>query len=210
MRSLVKAILRYDLDAMDIDADGSETPSTTELDAGIERATKLMGRRLFFYGPITLTLASGIAIYSLDGAAFAKQMLGIDQVHVGSAFLRDYYSEPGLFTAEQLTARYPTWPSAASGTPIAAAQMGHQLLLHPKPNTNGSATAVGQYMPASFSEIPSYLHEQLAQLAAAYLSLPHLTEEEQWLRYKTLNEDGAGAIEELGARMREATMRRAA
>lgn len=187
IRTLLDKLLAYDLDGYD-----GLAPLNAQKDAIINWGLRQVGLSLYLYGDVTLTLAENDRVISLSDTKFAKEMLSIDSVRIGSNTLRDATRRYGLYTADQFRAWYPNAASATAGVPDAATHLNDSLVFNRPVNaaTAGAHTARGRYLPKPLVDssyltpldVPTHLHEIIAYMAAIKWAMPNATVQEQMQR----------------------------
>lgn len=201
LRTRTRNFLLYDLDSF-----YGASPSDADLDESINWAIRSLGRRLFLYDPKIAFTVTGTGTYDIESSSFSRTCLFVDKVIINGTILRDFYNRFGLYTLDQLDARYPSWRTT-TGTPTAAALSSQLLFLYPAPTAPISGCFVSaQYLPASLSssgqtpDIPLELHEAIAFLAAFNQALPTATEQEQYERLKAYKSETFELIDQVRSR----------
>lgn len=186
----VKALQKYDLD----NAAGKD-PTNKILISQINRALRFISRKIRLYDPkVVLTLVAGQKTYRLDDTTvFSVPMIQPTKIFINGAELFGPNSYTRIYSMTSLDEFFPGWRTVASGTPAyAALQPGGKIVLAPSPDATciaaGSNWAAGYtYAPTlsamtDIPQIPDYLHEAVAELAAEYSSQPTASDAMAWQR----------------------------
>lgn len=206
-----------ELQQLDLDNQAGASPSTSALDAQLNRAMRWLAEvtHCCYDNNVSLTLVDGTAKYSIQ--ATSPKMLEIDRVTIDGIPLKGVDGYEGLWTLGELTAYHPFYASYTNGRPTVAYML-DELYLAFSPTPDAAAAALtcklaGPIIPATLTNnadepaIPVQYHEHLAYIAAAFSSEPLLSEAESWTRVQAYNARVGADIKKLQARAKARSMK---
>lgn len=188
------------LQATDLDNYVGDSPSTSELNAQINRALRIISRHVEpLFGKVQLDITSGDQEVPLHGSKFARPMLGVHRVHVSSGNWIDVVS----YTAFD---RDTDWRFAASGTPSLAAVVSGNLTFDKAWSADATLYVQG---PGRFAalvndtdepEFDDAFHEAIAYVVALFAAEPSVTDATAMDRLRLYAPRAFKDIEELRGR----------
>ena len=201
LRLAFDKFMAVDLSAV-TDALDATALSDAEKDAYINRALEVCGLSLYLYNRVAFAPTNGQGSYQFsDVASFTNVvMLSVDRVMLDGSWIRDYTRRVGLFTFDQFRSRFPSYTTAVAGVPVAATVVGRSLLFD-KPFDASAASDAGyvwgRHMPRALVDggyeepvdVPSHLHETVAQIAAVRAAMMTFDAEQEQARLQTYAQD---------------------
>ena len=187
---------------MDLDNSRGESPSTSDQNAQINWAYRLIARKCRLAADTPLTLVQGQSTYNLRDTStpvvgskiIRPALVYINRRPLYDASGRDY----GLWSYDELARLYPTWKQDGNNPPTKAVFYNFdKLILHPAPDaaTVAQTHAVfGQYLPNDLAAdgdipaLPEEIHEAIGWLSAQLAATPACTEQEGWTRLQKFSD----------------------
>lgn len=201
---------------MDLDNSRGESPTTSDQNAQINWAYRIIARKCMLATDTPLYLAAGTNVYSLRdvttptvGAKIIRPVLVYINANGTSFPLYDAsYRDYGLWSYDELARLRPTWKNDSQGPPTKAVWYSHdKLLLHPAPDASTAArtghAVFGTYLPLDLAldsdtpALPEEIHEAVGWLAAQLAATPMATEQEAWQRLEKYSEYWSQIIQEV-------------
>jgi hypothetical protein len=218
LQNMIDEVFTYNT-SFDLDEKYLGSATTQQKVDTINKGIRTISKQIFQYDPkIALTLTADQNSYDLrNTAVVAKKVIRPYQVIINKNMLWNAaYNEYGIWTLAELERNSPSWRTDPSATPSKAVYYGNQkLILHPAPTQAiidaGNNYISGQYLAANlttsdlsnYADIPEELHEAVCYCAAAFVSLPNLSEQEAWQRVGAYNSEWKTYAEQ----MRQENMR---
>lgn len=194
LRASLSNHLQLDLDNLE-----GSSPTDAQLTTQINLAKREFESYTFCcYGhKIPFTLRTGFEEYNLrDRAVFSKMILHPKYVTLNGTTLKGPDGELGLWNITDNHELYRGYQTYDNGTPVRAFLDGERIIFSPPPDATavaGTNYISGAYLTDDFKpgvddkkslDIPSEYEKSVVYLAAAYASVPLISEEEAWARYR--------------------------
>jgi hypothetical protein len=191
LRTLLGQLLQTDLDNY-----AGDSPSTSDLDAQLNRALREIARFIRpKFAKVNLTITSPDQEIDLGNTTkFARAMLSVDRIYVSSGVEVQVVPMPQF-------ERDTNWRFATSGTPILAAVENNTLRFDRPWATSPTVIVAGDgfYLPltsdSQVPELPEDAHEAIAYVAAVFAAEPSIVDGTAMSRLQTYSQRSFAALD---------------
>lgn len=181
----------------DLDNYAGDTPSTSDLNAQINRAIRIISEHVRpEWGKVALTISTNDQEIPFGSSKFARKMMSLSHI------FKSANSQILIYNPQQFE-RMTDWRFASSGTP-GLATVHNNTLRFDRPWASGTTLYVqgeGFYAPlvndAEEPEFDEYAHEAVAYLAAVIAAKPSVTESTAMARLQMYSQEWFNTIDGL-------------